>query len=313
MKLVIIGGGTGTATLLGGLKGVADLTAVVSMADDGGSTGKLRREIGGSPPGDIRQCLVALSDAEDLKKLFSYRFDSGSLDGHSFGNLFLAAAERSTGSFDSAVSLAEKVLGAKGRVLPVTADDIELVLEQGGQAITGVYKIANTPISGKPQLRLEPAGTLLPEAGKAIAEADFVLIAPGNLYGSIAPALLTNGMREALESTKAEVVYICNLVNRDQTKDFKVSDYASEIERFIGAPVLDYVFYNNVSIESGVRDNESPVGFDETALKSAHYQSKGLPLADTTPVQTDPNDKIPHMRSLVRHNARSIAEALKGN
>jgi uncharacterized cofD-like protein len=252
---------------------------------------------------------VALGDEPELQKLFSYRFDTGSLVGQSFGNLFLAAAERTTGSFEAAVRLAENVLGVEGKVLPVTADDIQLVLEDD-EEITGVYQIANTDVT-KPRLRLEPSGKLLPAANQAITEADLVVIAPGNLYGSIAPALLVDGMHEALEQTKAKVVYVCNIVNRNNhTQGFSVHDYAEEIERFIGVPVLDYVLYNTTPIETGVRDDESVVLFDEENLKKSHYKAVGLPLVDKTPVSVDPHDKIPHIRSLVRHDAKAVAQTL---
>lgn len=308
-KIVIIGGGNGTSTLLKGLRGQAELTAIVSMADDGGSTGQLRRELGVGAAGDARQCLVALSDDEDLKKLFSHRFDTGFLDGHSFGNLFLAAAQQTAGGFTQAVQMAGKVLGAQGKVLPVTEANVHLALEDG-QEISGVYQIANTELT-KPQLKLDPSGPLLPAAREAIMQADIVVIAPGNLYGSIAPALLVEGMGEALGQTKAKVVYVCNLVNRNNhTQGFTVSDYAEEIERFVNAPVLDYVFYNSDKVESGVRDTESEVGFDEQRLQKASYKAVGLPLVDKTPASVDPNDKIPHIRSLVRHDAAAVAQKL---
>lgn len=309
-KAVVIGGGNGTSTLLGGLKDSADVTAIVSMADDGGSTGRLRRELDVSAAGDVRQCLVALSDKPDLQKIFSYRFDAGSLEGHSMGNIFLAAAERTTGNFEAAIETAEKVLGVRGKVLPVTTDKVNLVAEQNDKEVTGVYEIAQTELH-RPNVRLEPTASLLPAARKAISEADFVVIAPGNLYGSIAPALVVDGMREALEQTAGKVVYVCNLVNGGKhTAGFKVHDYAQEIERFIGAPALDYVLYNNAALESNVREGESPVTADESELQSAHYKAVDLPLVDQKPARLDPSDKIAHVRSLVRHDARVVAQSL---
>ncbi len=310
-KIVIIGGGNGTSTLLSGLRGRAALTAIVSMADDGGSTGVLRRELGVSPAGDLRRCLIALSDDEPLQDLFAYRFDAGSLEGQNFGNLFLAAAERTTGNFEAAVRLAEDVLSVKDKVLPVTAAQVQLVVEQTGQKITGVYQIANTQLQ-RPQLRLEPDAQILPEASQAILAADIVLIAPGNLYGSIAPALLVSGVREALEQTNAQVGYVCNLVNRNnQTDGFTVSDYAEEIERFVGAPVLDFVLYNNARLDSGVREDESTVSFGESELAKAHYKAIGVSLVSKRPPSIDPKDKITHIRSLVSHDTQRVAKALE--
>ncbi len=319
-KIVVIGGGTGSFTLLSGLKKfVHDLTALVNMADDGGSTGILRDELGVLPPGDVRQCLVALSDSPKVRELFNYRFEEGSLKGHSFGNLFLSAVEKMTSSFEDAVELAGEVLHIQGKVIPITTTSAELVLEQPGrEAVRGEFKIGHLHFEGlqRPVIRLEPEAALT-EAGKeAIARADMIVIAPGNLYGSLAPALVVRGMKEALEKTAAKIVYVCNLVTKpNQTDGFKVHDYAEEIERFIGAPVLDYVIYNTdepakTLLDKYMHDGEKIVEFELEAFDSKHYRAIGLPLIAQDPVEQKTGDAIAHARSLVRHNTALLSRQL---
>lgn len=319
-KIVVIGGGTGSFTLLSGLKTyVRDITALVNMADDGGSTGILVDELGVLPPGDVRQCLVALSETSKARDLFSFRFSEGSLKGHSFGNLFLSAVEKMTDSFSEAVSLASSMLRVQGQVLPITTDRVTLVLtDQAGQVTKGEHKIGhlNFGEGRRPQISLEPAAKLNHAAEAAIAEADMIVIAPGNLYGSLAPALVVRGIKPALSKTKAKVVYVCNLVTKPhQTDGFMVHDYAAEIERFIGAPVLDYVIFNTdeptpAMLKKYAHEGEFPVEFDLDVLEKQHYQSYGLPLIATTPVRLDDNDPIAHARSLIRHDSDVLARQL---
>lgn len=318
--IVVIGGGTGSFTLLNGLKSyVKDITALVNVADDGGSTGVLRDELGVLPPGDVRQCLVALSDSRELRDLFTYRFAEGSLKGHSFGNLFISAVEKMTDSFSDAIVLAEKVLQIQGKVLPITLEKVKLVLtDETGRVTKGEYKIGHMDFENlqRPLITLEPEAALLPEAKDAIARADIVVIAPGNLYGSLAPALVVKGVKEALKSTAAKVVYVCNLVTKPrQTDGFKVHDYAAEIERFIGAPVLDYVLFNTneptpAMLKKYAHDGEFPVEFDLNTMDKAHYDAVGFPFIATEPVQQQPGDTIAHKRSFIRHDADAIARQL---
>ncbi|MCX6725033.1 MAG: YvcK family protein, partial [Candidatus Saccharibacteria bacterium] len=242
-KIVVIGGGTGSFTLLSGLKQYANnITALVNMADDGGSSGLLRDELGVLPPGDIRQCLVALSDASQLRELFNYRFDEGTLKGHSFGNLFLSAVEKMTNNFQDSIDLASKVLRIQGTVLPITTDKSHLVIyDENGTKTKGEFKIGQMDFGKirRPKIVLEPKAKITLAAEQAILEADVVVIAPGNLYGSLAPALIVDGVSKALVETNATIIYVCNLVTKPlQTDDFFVHDYVSEIERFIGAQVI---------------------------------------------------------------------------
>ena len=238
LKIAVIGGGTGSFTLLSALKDhTSQIAALVNMADDGGSTGQLRDELGALPPGDVRQCLVALSDSPKVRDLFNYRFEEGTLQGHAFGNLFLTALEKMTGSFAEGVDLASEVLNIKGIVEPITLSNVHLAMkDEKGETVHGEFAIADRDFkSSRPEMWLEPLAEPNPRAIKAIETADIVVIAPGNLYGSLAPALIVPGIGEALERSSAFKVYVCNLVTKPgQTDGFKVSDFADEIERFAG-------------------------------------------------------------------------------
>lgn len=319
-KFVVIGGGTGSFTLLGGLKNyVRDITALVNMSDDGGSTGVLRDELGVLPPGDVRQCLVALSESPKARDLFSYRFSEGTLKGHTFGNLFLSAVEKMTDSFDDAVEMAAEVLRIEGRVLPITTDKTKLVLtDNEGRVTKGEFKIGHMDfgVSKRPQITLEPHATIHPDAKQAILDAEVVVVAPGNLYGSLAPALVVGGVKDALKKTKAKVVYVCNLVTKPhQTDGFKVHDYADEIERFIGAQVLDYIIFNTdeptpTMLTKYTHDGEFIVEFDLDVMSKKHYQAIGLPLIATEPIQHKSGDAIALARSLIRHDNDVLARQL---
>ena len=318
-KVVVIGGGTGSFTLLRGLKKhVQNITALVNMADDGGSTGKLRDELGVLPPGDVRQCLVALSDSPHLRDLFNYRFPEGSaLAGHSFGNLFLSAVEKMTNSFDGAVELASEVLKIQGTVLPITLDDCVLVLERTSDAdVTGENAIGHTTIAERyPTIRLERPAHILDKARQAIASADIVIIAPGDLYTSLAPALIVDGVGEALASSAAKKVYVANLINKPtQTKDYGVHDYASELERLAGQPFLDVVLYNTDQpspelLQKYAQDGEYPVGINESALQNAGYQSIGGAFLAHQQASQDPNDTL-LSRTLIRHDNEAVSSAI---
>jgi uncharacterized cofD-like protein len=319
-KVVVIGGGTGSFTLLTGLKKhEVALTALVSMSDDGGSTGVLRDEYGVLPPGDVRQCLVALSDSARLRDLFSYRFADGTFAGHSFGNVFLSTAEKMTGSFEEAVRMAAEVLNISGTVLPITTTDTKLAMRKSsGELIVGEYKIGHLRMEEKPQLELMPQARITDAAHQAILEADSVIIAPGNLYGTLAPALLVGGVKEALAASKATVAYICNLVTKPkQTDGFMVHDYADEIERFIGAKRLDVVVYNTDEpppslLKKYTHDGEFIVEFDLETMEKRHYKAIGLPLIDAAPVAAKPGDAIAHARTLIRHDTDVLAKVILG-
>jgi uncharacterized cofD-like protein len=247
-RIVAIGGGTGLSSLLRGLKAyTSNLSAIVTVADDGGSSGRLRDEYRILPPGDFRQCLIALADAEPLmKQLFDHRFKEGSLDGHSFGNLFIMAMADVTGNFERALRESGKVLAVKGTIIPSTLQDVTLVASINGHTVEGESKIPkqNAPIS---QVFLKPDGALLnPEALQAIMNAELVVIGPGSLYTSILPNLLVEGMVEAIKASPALKVYICNLASQEgETEGYDVNDYLRVLHEHVGSNIFDFVLVNS--------------------------------------------------------------------
>jgi uncharacterized cofD-like protein len=255
-KIVAIGGGHGLSTLLRGLKQyTGNLTAVVTVADDGGSSGRLRREMGVLPPGDLRMCLVALADAEPLMTdLFQYRFDKGEgLEGHSFGNLFLVAMQAITGDFEHALRESSRVLAVRGQILPSTLQDVTLNAEyEDGQTAEGESSVGH---SKKPihRIFLSPAhAPAYPEAIKAILEADMIVIGPGSLYTSILPNLLVEDIARAVQAANATKIYVCNVATqRGETDDFRVADHITALERHAGPGLFHYVLVNNNSQTRG--------------------------------------------------------------
>ncbi|HEY9735101.1 MAG TPA: gluconeogenesis factor YvcK family protein [Trichocoleus sp.] len=245
-KIVVLGGGTGLSNLLRGLKQFSsNITAIVTVADDGGSSGRLRREIGVLPPGDIRNCLAALADEEKLlTELFQYRFQAGSgLVGHSFGNLFLTAMNEVTGNLEQAIAASSKVLAVRGQVLPSTLSDVQLWAElSDGRRIVGESKI--TEARG----RIVTIGCLpenppaLPNAVKAIQEADYIVVGPGSLYTSIIPNLLVPEIACAIANRPVPRIYVCNIMTEPgETDGFKVSDHIRAIDRACGRYLFDAV------------------------------------------------------------------------
>jgi len=321
VKVVVIGGGTGSFTLLKSLKNYTrHITALVNMADNGGSTGQLRDELGVLPPGDVRQCLVALAESPRARELFNYRFEEGTFSGHAFGNIFMAALEKMTGNFAEAVEEASRVLNIVGRVEPVTLDPVTLVMEKSNGEITrGEFEIGHADFGEmtRPNMRLDPLPAVNPRAIEAIEKADLVVIAPGNLYGSLAPALVVPGISKALQTTAAKKIYVCNLVTKPgQTDNFKVAEFAAEIERF-GNFKLDRVLYNNQKPSAGLlkkyaHDGEKLVGFDEESLRGQHYKlTADSYISDEFEAPNSGKaDPIAHTRTFIRHDADKVARAL---
>lgn len=313
-KVVVVGGGTGNFTLLTGLKKhPLDLSAIVSMVDDGGSTGVLRDELGVLPPGDIRQCLVALSSSDEyMRELMGYRFTSGNLRGHSFGNLLLTALEKSTGSFDRAIEAASEILRIVGRVIPATLDSVQLVAQmKGGSVMRGQYKISHSNLRNMKNLTLEPTPRANPKAIKAINEADLIVISPGDFYSSIIPNLLIKGISRAINKSKAKKVYVCNLMtNAGQTDDLSVMGFAKKIEFYLGEEV-DFVIYNNKKPDSKLikryaAEGEVPVVVDKNLPKKRFI---GADLLSKKFAKRLENDLIKNRR-LVRHNSDKIAKMI---
>lgn len=318
-QIVVIGGGTGTFTLLTGLKHYAShVTALVNMADDGGSTGQLRDELGVLPPGDIRQCLVALSDSPKTRDLFNYRFEEGSFEGHAFGNIFLTALEKMTGNFVEAVEVASEVLKITGRVEPITLTNVTLCAEgKDGSPVRGEFTIAHVELASRPKIWLEPNATANPRAIEAIKEADLVVIAPGNLYGSLGPALVVPGVGEALRQTGAKCVYVSNLVTKPGPTDgYNVHDFADEIERLAGGPFLDYVVYNtdhpsDKLLEKYAHDGEYGVQVNEEEFSQRSWKAKGARiLAKDMWNGAQSSDPLASVRSFIRHDPEAVARQL---
>lgn len=253
-KVVAIGGGTGLPSVLRGMKQfTSNITAVVTVADDGGSSGRLRRELGVLPPGDLRNNIAALADDESLMThLFQYRFANGDLGGHAFGNLFISALAGVTGSIESALIETERVLNIQGRVLPATLEDVNLVanvrLENGTRSITIQGESGITNAGGKiEQMRLNPADVrAYSESVQAILDADLIVIGPGSLYTSILPNLLVKGITEALRATSAHIIYVCNVATQPgETDGFTVAEHVMAMERHIGRGVFNLILANN--------------------------------------------------------------------
>lgn len=317
-KLVVIGGGTGSFTLLGQLKlWTPNITAIVNMSDDGGSTGELRDELGVLPPGDIRQCLVALSNRPETRDLFSYRFGKGKLANHAVGNIVLSALELQTGSFTEAVRIVSDFLQITGKVVPVTEVKHHLVMQDGDQLIEGEFAISKHRIKNRDaKVYLKPQARINQEAKGAIAGADMVIIAPGNLYGSLLPALIVEGMSEALKATKAKVVMVANLVNKpEQTFGWHVVDYVSRIEHSIGEGVIDCVLFNkklpsDELLERYTQEKEYPVKIAPKRFNEIRASAIGSDLVSSELFTQDPNDKL-IKRTLIRHDPLAVRQKLE--
>jgi uncharacterized cofD-like protein len=316
-KVVVIGGGTGSFTILSGLKNyVSDLTALPSMADDGGSTGQLRDELGVLPPGDVRQCLVALAHSPKVRDLFNFRFDAGALKGHSFGNLFLTALEKMTGDFREGVELATEVLQVVGKVEPITLDKVTLVMRDESGVVHGERDIDDRVFAGrKPELWLEPNTIANAAALAAIKRADLIVIAPGSLYTSLGAALSVPGVGEVLQKSKAKKIYICNLVNKPgQTDGFVVEDYADELERMAGTKFLDYVIYNTRKpsaklLQKYAADGELPIDLGG-AGNTRYVLCGGDFLANGAWSGGSKADALAATRTLIRHDPDRVARQI---
>ena len=315
-KIVVIGGGTGSFTVLTGLKNFeVDLSAIVSMADDGGSTGILRDELGVLPPGDVRQCLVALSNSSRLmRSMMNYRFENGGLGGHNFGNIFLSTLEKVTGSFEKAIEEAGKILSIKGKVLPVTTNPVRLhMMLDNDKLLLGEREIllSKESLIGFKNIYLEPFPKANPHALDEIMNADLIVFGPGGLYTSLIPNLLVEGVSKALRETKAKKVFILNLMNkRVQTPGFRASNYLSEIKRFIGKDVFDFILLNNrkpaseliavYSLESEFVEND--IGTDARVTATD--------LISNEKSEYSKGDAISSTRALIRHDPKKIAEEI---
>jgi uncharacterized cofD-like protein len=337
LKIVSVGGGTGLSTLLSGLKAyvgkesvsyasaydswIETLTAVVTVTDDGGSSGRLREEFQILPPGDIRNCMVALAEDEHLlTKLFQYRFESeGDLSGHSFGNLFLAALADVTGDFLEAIKVSSEVLAIKGRIFPSTVEDIALVAElEDGRVIRGETNIVESRSRIK-RLRLSSDNCQpLPETLEAIKHADIITIGPGSLYTSIIPNLLVDGIVEAMRDSPALKIYICNIMTQPgETDGFDAEDHLRVLLDYSPDLELDYALVNTAPINDELRQKYLADGAAQVELGPAigdgqwnEQQQVVIEKANRTHCFRLICRDVLHEDGLVRHEPAKLARLL---
>lgn len=302
-RVTALGGGTGLASLLRGLKArPVDLTAVVTVADDGGSSGRLRRELGVLPPGDIRNCLVALADDESLMgRLFQHRFADGDLSGHPFGNLFLAALAEVTGDFDTAVEECSRVLKIRGSVLPSTLQHVRLWAERDtGEAVCGETNIA-AGLGACRRVWLDPAPEAHEPALQAIVDADVVVLGPGSLFTSVLPHLAVPAIADALARTRATRVYVCNVMTQPgETDGFSASQHVRRLLEAVPGGVDVAVFHEGPLDDAGVREyaaqDQHVVDLDREQVEALGVRVVTAHLAQATGV--------------VRHDPEALARVL---
>ena len=291
-KITAIGGGTGLSTMLRGLKKYTkNLTAVVTVADDGGGSGVLRRDIGMPPPGDIRHCMESLANVEPImERLLTYRFQEGSLAGQSFGNLILAALNGVTGSFEEAVAQMSQVLAITGRILPVTSADVQLeAVFENGARVVGESKISSFKkeqdcrIAHVALLPERPAA--LPAALQAIREADLILLGPGSLYTSVIPNLLVEGVPEAIAQSDALKIYVCNIMTQDgETEGYTAGDHLEALMNH-GAPgLVDLCLANSAPVRPGLvekyrEEDAAPILVDRERIRAMGLELEEYPVA----------------------------------
>ncbi len=314
-SIVTLGGGTGTFVVLSGFRGMSeiDLTAIVSSADDGGSTGRLRDAYGMLPPGDARQALVALASHDSmLRQLFAHRFSKGDIAGHSLGNLFITALTELLGSDDSALKEASRILRVSGKVLSVSkrATHLHAILKDKtellGEHIIDMRTIGRSPIEA---LKLSKRVTISADARHAIMNADYIVLGPGDLYTSTIATLLPSGVSNALAHTKAKLFYVMNLFTKaGQTEGYTATAHVREIERYTTRPIDAIVIHKNGLPKRAcslyAKEGEFPVEDDFGNDTRVHR----VPLISVTLVKAVPEDPVP--RSLVRHDVHKLADAL---
>ena len=309
-KVVALGGGTGLSTMLRGLKEYTkNITAIVTVADDGGGSGVLRQDLGMPPPGDIRNCLLALANTEPVMgELLGYRFTEGILKGQSFGNLFLAALNEISPSFDVAVRRMSEVLAISGRVLPVTNENVALEATfENGTRVLGESKIS--AFKKEQDCRIESVRLLpehpkaLPEAVRAIGEAELILLGPGSLYTSVIPNLLVDGIADAVRASDALKIYICNIMTQDgETEGMTASDHVKALLDHSGPGLVDLCLCNSAPVRPGLveryrEEDAAPIVVDRAAIEALGVEAVTRPLASET-------------LNYARHSFARLAEAV---
>lgn len=309
-KIVAIGGGTGLSTMLRGLKTYSsNITAIVTVADDGGGSGMLRHDLGMLPPGDIRNCVLALADTEPImEKLLQYRFEDGMLKGQNFGNLFLAAMDGISTSFEEAVKKMSDVLAVTGNVLPVTLENINLCAElEDGYTICGESKIGKHNGFHKGRINkvyLEPQYVKpFNDALDSIKEADIIIFGPGSLYTSIIPNLLVDGVCEAIKKSNAIKVYVCNVMTQPgETDGYSLSEHINAIEKHAYDGIIDYCIVNTADIPEELKKKYADDGAVAVKVDSLDIEKSGIEIIGS--------DFVSIKNGLVRHDAKKLAESI---
>ncbi len=313
--IVVIGGGTGLSVILRGIKRITDdLTAVVTVADDGGGSGKLREDLGMLPPGDIRSCLLAMADEEGLmQELLRYRFTEGMLEGQSFGNLLIAALNGICGNFEEAVAKTNEILRVRGQVLPVTGRNVHLcaVLEDGAY-ICGESKIQPEVIRRKSPIAKVFLKPEKPEATEkvleAISQADLILMGPGSLFTSIIPNFLVDGIPEAIRASMARKILVCNMMTQPgETDHYTVWDHAAKAAEYLGGHIIEFVIANNKRIDAEALKPYREDGAEQIIPSEEDRRrllENGITLIE--------NDFAEIKKGYIRHDADRIASVVYG-
>lgn len=330
LRVVAIGGGTGLSTLLRGLKkyaphsslmdvprsatadpapAIGDLTAVVTVTDDGGSSGRLRKEFNILPPGDIRNCLVALSEDEALlSRIFQYRFETGGgLEGHNFGNLFVTALTAVTGDFAEAVRESSKILATRGTIFPSTVSNVQLeALMNDGSTVFGETKITASRLRIV-RLRMVPEDAKpLPETLEAIAKADMITIGPGSLFTSLVPNLLVHGIPEAIAASRAIKVYVCNLMTQaNESLGLTAADHIRKLYEHAGAPIFDYAVVNTAPISESLQAKYALEGASRIVVDQERIEGLGVQCIEGNLV--DEGDVVRHATDRVAVELLALA------
>lgn len=312
-KIVVLGGGSGVSSILPGLKNyTSKITAIITVADDGGSTGRLREDLDIIAPGDIRNCLVALANEDDiLKQLFDYRFDKGELKGHSFGNLFLAAMAGVYDDFAKAIYKTGEILSITGKVLPITLEKTSLIAKlENGKIISGESKIEpvviedNTKIS---EIFLSPSEVkIFEDAKKDILEADYIILGPGSLYTSIIPNLLVKDIENLILKSKAKVYYIVNAVSQHgETDGFSVKDHYDALVKHSKGDIIDVLIVNKKEIDKKIIEKYKSENSDVIKLTKNdidYFRKKNIKIIE--------KDVVKIVDGVIRHDGLKIGDII---
>lgn len=319
-----IGGGTGVSTILSGFKEYpVDLTAIVTMFDNGGSSGRLREELGILPVGDLRQCLVSLSQKNDLIDIFNYRLNKGNLKGHNLGNLLIAAASQIEGSLEKGVKKIGSILNIKGEILGITLGNANIIaVLENGHKIKGEENIVNCrnlSKTGVKKLFLNPEVKANPKVLSAIKNADLIIIGPGKFYTSILANFLVKDISEAVRKSCAKKFFICNLMTqRGNTDNFKVEDFVATLEKYLGKNIIDYVIFNTGRLSSDLfaevkKDfpGSDYTEYDPTLLKNDKFIGRDVLNENIT--KSNPFDTLvkgANKRTMVLHDTNKLAKII---